>query len=105
MKKSITLIGIFFASQLMANGFSTQDNIDYNLVLKSASNLNSCVSKICKIARTNGNGRCDVMAQIGVISLNLTTRGVELVKVTKCASAIEVDLEVGPYPRVGMGNN
>ncbi len=105
MKKSIILIAFFFASQLMASGSSTQDNIDYNLTLKISSNLRSCANSVCKIARTYGNGRCEVLAQIRVISLNLTSRGVELAKATQCARAIEVDLEVGPYPRVGLGNN
>jgi hypothetical protein len=105
MKKILALMTLFFAATLMANGLTTQDNVDYNVVIKYPSQFGVCARELCKIAKTNGNGRCQVFSQIGIISLNLTSRGVALVKATQCPGTMEVDLEVNALPRVGMGNN
>lgn len=99
------ILSLFFASTLMANGFTTQDNVDYNVTIKYPSQFRVCARELCKIAKNNGNGRCEVFSQVGVISLNLTSRGVALVRATQCPGSMEVDLEVNALPRVGMGNN
>jgi hypothetical protein len=83
----------------------TQDNLDYVVTVSENSDFKSCARLVCAVSKKFGNGNCEKMSAIGIVAVNLTTLGFDiLTKQTRCELVIEPSEVVNASPRIGRHN-
>lgn len=84
--------------------FRTQDNMNYNILLKenlTVAQVQLCTKQICELSIIQGNGTCVALTFIGVVTANLTNYAAQRILKMACVATIELDGSVHANPSIG----
>ncbi|MBK9321806.1 MAG: hypothetical protein IPM97_02420 [Bdellovibrionaceae bacterium] len=106
MKKILLMVSLVLSATAFAK-MTTQDNLNYIVTVQESSDWKHCSKLICSVAKIEGNGNktCQKFPNIGVVSVNLTTKGLStLQQVSSCQLVIEEEGEFEGLPKLGTSN-
>lgn len=106
MKMSF-IIGFVVLSSTSFAKMTTQDNLNYMVTIQDTSVWKQCSKLVCNIAKIQGNGNksCHKFPTIGIVGVNLTTKGLDMLRsVSSCELVIEEEGEVEAQPKLGTSN-